>query len=164
MCDARSGGICSSWCVRFPRRKCVARAELAVPWALVLMALMPTVPALLLGWRNDVPAWNPLGHALVAGQHRDDRALADLVGDLSLHRREFTHLWTKHDVRLCSSGTKRLHHPQVGGLDLRHEVLHLDSSPGILCKASVPSDQFVETRMDPTFVRLAHVKGITIRA
>ncbi len=28
---------------------------------------MPTVPALLLGRRNDVLAWNSLGHALVAG-------------------------------------------------------------------------------------------------
>ncbi|MEV8760989.1 hypothetical protein AB0067_26875, partial [Klebsiella pneumoniae] len=39
-------------------------------------------------------------------------------------------LWAKHDVRLCSSGTKRLHHPQVGDLDPHYEVLHLPDSNG----------------------------------
>lgn len=33
-------------------------------------------------------------------------------------------------MRLCSSGTKRLHHPQVGDLDLHYEVLHLPDSNG----------------------------------
>lgn len=146
---------------------------------LVLLASMPSVPALLLGRRDDVLAWNPLGHKLVAGHlaftdpddpatrpnqmrllfldphtrelHRawadeaasavaspryvagkypDDRALAELVGELSLNSREFARLWAKHDVRLCSSGTKRLHHPQVGDLDLHYEVLHLPDSNG----------------------------------
>ena len=144
-----------------------------------LLASMPSVPALLLGRRNDVLAWNPLGHALVAGhlaftdpddpatrpnqmrllfldrhtrelhrdwadeaasavaslryvagQYPDDRALAELVGELSMNSREFARLWAKHDVRLCSSGTKRLHHPQVGDLDLHYEVLHLPDSNG----------------------------------
>ena len=140
----------------------------------MLLASMPSVPALLLGRRNDVLAWNPLGHALVAGHlaftdpddpatrpnqmrllfldrhtrelHRDwadeaasavaslryvagrypdDRALAELVGELSMNSREFARLWARPDVRLRLSGTKRLHHPQVGDLDLHYEVLHL---------------------------------------
>jgi hypothetical protein len=66
----------------------------------------------------------------VAGQYPDDRALAELVGELSMNSREFARLWAKHDVRLCSSGTKRLHHPQVGDLDLHYEVLHLPDSNG----------------------------------
>ena len=36
----------------------------------------------------------------------------------------------KHDVRLCSSRTKRLRHPQVGDLDVHYEVLHLPDSNG----------------------------------
>lgn len=32
-----------------------------------LLASMPSVPVLLLARRNDVLAWNPLGHALVSG-------------------------------------------------------------------------------------------------
>lgn len=49
------------------RRKRVARPDVAVPGALALLASVPSVPALLSGRRNDVLAWNPLGHALVAG-------------------------------------------------------------------------------------------------
>jgi hypothetical protein len=47
------------------RRKRMTRAEVAVPGALALLASMPSVPAMLLGRRNDVLAWNGLGHALV---------------------------------------------------------------------------------------------------
>ncbi len=67
----------------------------------------------------------------VVGQYPDDRALAELVGELSLSSREFARLWGKHDVRSCSSGTKRLHHPQVGDLDLHYQVLHLPDSNGL---------------------------------
>jgi hypothetical protein len=66
----------------------------------------------------------------VAAQYPDDRLLAELIGDLSMRSPEFARLWAKHDVRLCSSGTKRLHHPQVGDLDLHYEALHLPDSSG----------------------------------
>lgn len=52
------------------------------------------------------------------------------MGELSTHSREFARLWGKHDVRLCSSGTERLHNPQVGDLDLHYEVQHLPDSNG----------------------------------
>jgi transcriptional regulator with XRE-family HTH domain len=42
------------------------------PALLELLDAMPQVPALILGRRNDVLAWNPMGHALLAGnQDRD---------------------------------------------------------------------------------------------
>lgn len=47
-----------------------------------------------------------------------------------MNSREFTRLWAKRDVRLCSSGTRRLHHPQVGDLDPHCEVLHLPNNNG----------------------------------
>jgi len=156
-----------------------ARAEAASPGAIRLVESMPDVPAVLLGRRNDVLAWNPLAHALLAGhldstapnrpesrpnllrllfldphsrelyrnwsdeathavealryiaaQYPDDRLLAELIGDLSIHSPDFAKLWTRHDVRLCSSGTKLLHHPEVGDLDLHFEVLHLPDTDG----------------------------------
>jgi transcriptional regulator with XRE-family HTH domain len=161
------------------KRRRTARAEAPNTGAVALLASMPTVPALLLGRRNDILAWNPLGHALLAGHlpfaapddpatrpnqmrllfldphtrelHRDyaaeaalavaslryvaahypdDRLLAELVGDLSMNSRDFARLWAKHDVQLCASGTKHLHHPQVGDLDLHYEALHLPDSHG----------------------------------
>jgi transcriptional regulator with XRE-family HTH domain len=160
-------------------RRRTARTETANASARALLASMPTVPALLLGRRNDILAWNPLGHALLAGhlsfeapdapatrpnqmrllfldphtrelhrdwpdeaalavaslryvaaQYPDDRVLAELIGDLSMNSPDFARLWAKHDVQLCSSGTKRLHHPQVGDLDLHYQVLHVPDSNG----------------------------------
>jgi transcriptional regulator with XRE-family HTH domain len=48
-----------------PRR--ARAAEKPDPALLELLAALPDVPALVLGRRNDVLAWNPLGHALLAG-------------------------------------------------------------------------------------------------
>lgn len=66
----------------------------------------------------------------VAAQFADDRHLAELVGTLTLGSGEFSRLWAGHDVRLCTSGTKRLRHPEVGPLDVAYEVLHLPEGDG----------------------------------
>ncbi|WP_156760051.1 helix-turn-helix transcriptional regulator [Microbacterium karelineae] len=66
----------------------------------------------------------------VAAQFADDRRLAEIVGELSLHSRDFARLWAGHAVRLCTSGTKRLRHPEVGALTLSYEVLHLPEGDG----------------------------------
>lgn len=66
----------------------------------------------------------------VAAQFAGDRRLAALVGDLSLNSPEFASLWARHGVTLCTSGTKRLHHPVVGDLSLHYEVLHLPEGNG----------------------------------
>lgn len=160
-------------------RRRAPRAEVPSVGALRLLESMPAVPALLLGRRNDILAWNRFGHDLLAGhldleaparpetrpnhlrllfldphtrdlyvnwideaalavaslrytaaQFPGDRLLAELIGDLSINSAEFARLWARHDVRLCSSGTKFLHHPAVGELELHYEVLHLPDSNG----------------------------------
>lgn len=68
---------------------------------------------------------------LVAGRHPDDRALAELVGEISIASPVFAGLWAKHPVHSCTSGTKRLDHPEVGRLELGFEVLHLPDRPGV---------------------------------
>src|SRR5207249_4705682 len=55
----------------------------------------------------------------------DDRTLSDLVGELSTRSEEFRRLWAHHDVRFHFSVVKRLHHPQVGEMDLRYEGLEV---------------------------------------
>lgn len=67
---------------------------------------------------------------LVAGRYRDDRALADLVGELALKSDEFAALWSKQPVHNCLSGLKRFHHPEVGDFALGFEVLHLPDDTG----------------------------------
>jgi transcriptional regulator with XRE-family HTH domain len=62
-----------------------------------------------------------------AGRKPDDRALSDLVGELSTRSQEFRQAWARHDVRFHNSGIKRLHHSQVGDIELRYEGLEVAS-------------------------------------
>ena len=136
-------------------------------------------PAVTLDRRNDVLAWNPLGHALlawhidfgspqspserpnltrmlfldehtrelhtaweeeaktsvaalrlIAGRHPDDRRLAELIGRLAMKSDEFAAMWSRHPVRSCTSGTKLLHHPFVGALELSFESMQLADGSG----------------------------------
>ncbi|MFD0256672.1 helix-turn-helix domain-containing protein [Kitasatospora indigofera] len=144
-----------------------------------LIGAMREVPAVVVGHRNEVLAWNPLGHALLAGhldpaapdhrgerpnlsrmlfldphtrelyrgweeearanvaylrlsagRHPDDRELAALVGELSMNSPEFAALWARHPVNDCLFGSKALHHPVVGRLDLAFEAMPLPEGGG----------------------------------
>lgn len=58
-----------------------------------------------------------------AGRHPYDRDLTDLIGELSTQSTEFRTRWARHDVRYHDTGVKRIHHPDVGDLELGYEVL-----------------------------------------
>ncbi|WP_030270991.1 helix-turn-helix domain-containing protein, partial [Streptomyces sp. NRRL B-24484] len=64
-----------------------------------------------------------------AGHDRHDPPLVALVRELSLHSHDFRGLWARHDVHSKTGGTKSLHHPQVGDLELAYETLTLNSAP-----------------------------------
>ncbi|GAA2488819.1 helix-turn-helix transcriptional regulator [Winogradskya humida] len=138
-----------------------------------LITAMGDVPALVLGRRTEVLAWNELGHLLfaghydrdarpnltrmlfldphtrelyrrwdeeaaravaslrvIAGKHPDDPAMAALVGELTMKSPEFAACWAGHPVQVCTSGSKYLHHPVVGDVDLDFEALHLPGTDG----------------------------------
>ncbi|MGP4104155.1 helix-turn-helix transcriptional regulator [Nonomuraea sp. KM90] len=63
-----------------------------------------------------------------AGRRPHDRALRDLVGELSTLSTEFRSQWAVHDVRIRHDGSKRLWHPQVGDLELTYQSLDLPMS------------------------------------
>ena len=65
-----------------------------------------------------------------AGRDPYDRALTDLIGELSTRSDEFRVRWAAHDVRVHRTGIKRIHHPIVGDLHLPYEVLDLPADPG----------------------------------
>lgn len=67
-----------------------------------------------------------------AGRAPYDRALSDLVGELSTRCDAFRTLWASHDVRVHQTGKKNVHHPVVGDLDLTYEGLTLTSERGLL--------------------------------
>lgn len=60
-----------------------------------------------------------------AGQHPGDRALADLVQELSAGSEDFRRWWSEHHVLQRSHGSKRLRHPVVGPLTVDYETLTL---------------------------------------
>ena len=60
-----------------------------------------------------------------AGRNPHDRALSDLIGELSTRSDPFRQWWAAHNVRYHQTGTKRLRHPIVGDLQLSYEVMPL---------------------------------------
>ncbi|MGW4797529.1 helix-turn-helix domain-containing protein [Nonomuraea sp. NPDC004297] len=63
-----------------------------------------------------------------AGREPHDRALRDLVGELSTLSTEFRGQWAAHDVRIRHDGSKQLWHPQAGDLELTYRSLDLPVS------------------------------------
>lgn len=70
-----------------------------------------------------------------AGRDPYDRALTDLVGELSTRSDLFRTWWAAHNVRLHRTGTKHFHHPVVGDLVLAYESLDLTADQGLRLNA-----------------------------
>ena len=62
-----------------------------------------------------------------AGLDPHNRALSDLVGELSTQSEEFRTRWAAHNVRQHFTGTKRLRHPAVGDIELTYEVFDVST-------------------------------------
>jgi transcriptional regulator with XRE-family HTH domain len=70
-----------------------------------------------------------------AGRSPHDRALSNLVGELSTRSEHFRTWWAAHNVRFHRSGVKRFHHPAVGDLTLAFEALDLAADEGLRISA-----------------------------
>jgi len=66
-----------------------------------------------------------------AGRDPYERALSDLVGELSTQSEAFRTKWAAHNVRFHDTGIKRLHHPVVGDLELTYEAMELSADTGL---------------------------------
>ena len=66
-----------------------------------------------------------------AGRTPNDKALHDLVGELSTRSDEFRRRWSAHNVRTHGTGVKYFHHHAVGDLTLAWESLDLLAEPGL---------------------------------
>jgi len=80
-----------------------------------------------------------------AGQNPHDKALSNLIGELSTRSENFRLWWAAHNVRFHRTGVKRLHHPVVGDLTLTFEALDLAADAGLRISAytaepGTPSD------------------------
>src|SRR3954447_4296639 len=68
---------------------------------------------------------------LEASRNPHDKALIELVGELSTRSELFRREWASHEVKFHRSGHKRLRHPVVGQLDLDFESMQISSAPGL---------------------------------
>ena len=57
--------------------------------------------------------------------------LSTLIGELSTQSNTFRTKWAAHNVRYHDTGTKRLHHPIVGTVELTHEAMQLSADTGL---------------------------------
>jgi transcriptional regulator with XRE-family HTH domain len=80
--------------------------------------------------------WDGIAQAAVgslraeAGRDPYDRALAGLVGELSVRSQEFRERWAAHDVEYYRSGVQPFRHPVAGDLDLEYDALEIPADPG----------------------------------
>ena len=88
--------------------------------------------------RDFYPDWDLFAEMCVAimraeaGRDPHDKALQDLVGELSTRSDTFRTLWAAHNVRTHGTGTKRFHHPVIGELTLAYEELAVTADPGTI--------------------------------
>jgi hypothetical protein len=99
--------------------------------------------------------WDGIAQAAVgslrteAGRDPYDRALTDLVGELSTRSEEFRVRWAAHDVKYYRSGTQPFHHPLVGDLTLDYDALEIPADLGLTivaytAEAGSPSQQALD--------------------
>ena len=66
-----------------------------------------------------------------AGRDPYDRALTDLVGELSTRSEQFRDRWAAHDVEYYRSGVQPFRHPIAGDLILDYDALEIPADPGL---------------------------------
>ena len=83
------------------------------------------------------PEWDNAAADMVAllrneaGRNPYDRALTDLVGELSTRSDEFRTRWAAQNVIRHTTGEKHFHHPVVGDLRLKYEAMSLAPDEGL---------------------------------
>ncbi|MGH3204316.1 MAG: hypothetical protein ACRDOA_05100 [Streptosporangiaceae bacterium] len=65
------------------------------------------------------------------GRNPYDKALSDLIGELSTRGDTFRQRWARHEVRRHRAGVKRLNHPIVGPMTFTYETMELTADQGL---------------------------------
>jgi transcriptional regulator with XRE-family HTH domain len=83
------------------------------------------------------PDWDAVADQNVAtlraevGRNPYDKALSDLIGELSTRSDTFRQRWARHEVRRHRAGAKRLNHPLVGQMTFTYETMELAADEGL---------------------------------
>ena len=87
--------------------------------------------------RDFYPNWDTAADIVVAilrteaGRDPYDKAIQDLVGELSTRSDQFRTRWGAHNVRQHGAGTKSFIHPIVGELTFAYEDMQFVQQPGL---------------------------------
>jgi transcriptional regulator with XRE-family HTH domain len=83
------------------------------------------------------PDWDAVADQNVAtlraevGRNPYDKALSDLIGELSTRGDTFRQRWAQHEVRRHRAGAKRLNHPLAGQITFTYETMELAADQGL---------------------------------
>jgi transcriptional regulator with XRE-family HTH domain len=66
-----------------------------------------------------------------AARNPYDKALTDLIGELSTRGDTFRQRWARHEVRRHRAGAKRLNHPLAGPITFTYETMELAADQGL---------------------------------
>ena len=93
-----------------------------------------------------------------AGRDPRDKALSDLIGELSTRSDEFVARWARQDVRLHRTTRKRLHNQVIGDIELTGNALELpgDGLTLIAYTADVGSQAADQLRLLATWSATQH--------
>lgn len=70
-----------------------------------------------------------------AGRDPYDKALSNLVGELSTRSEDFRTRWAAQNVRVHRAGSKKFRHPVVGDLELDFEAMDVSADHGLVLTA-----------------------------
>jgi transcriptional regulator with XRE-family HTH domain len=90
----------------------------------------PTAPDFYPDWDTIAADYAALLRA-EAGRNPHDKALSDLIGELSERSEAFRDRWAAHQVRFQHAGVKHLHHPRLGDLTFNYEAFAPSNDPGL---------------------------------
>ncbi len=109
------------------------------PNKVAMMFTDPETRALHRDWEHEAHLAVASLRFVVAPLAAQPEAIA-LIDELSTASEDFMRIWAQHPVQACSSGIKYFHHPVVGALELRYEMLHLPEDDGyrLLLMHAVP--------------------------
>ncbi|MFC8449352.1 helix-turn-helix domain-containing protein [Kitasatospora sp. NPDC057223] len=92
--------------------------------------LDPAAPAFYPDW-DAVADQNVATLRAEVGSNPYDKALSDLIGELSTRGDTFRERWARHEVRRHRAGAKRIRHPLVGDLTINYETMELAADEGL---------------------------------
>src|SRR6266542_4394913 len=102
-----------------------------------MLEAMSGVPVYIRNGRLDILAGNAFADQNVAtlraevGRNPYDKALSDLIGELSTRGDTFRQRWARHEVRRHRAGAKRVNHPLVGQMTFTYETMELAADEGL---------------------------------